>query len=310
LSLSFSQLPPQVQLMPNTLADPPLTDSDPTINKYGEYIRFENRVNLDMTSRCTSSGGCDKSNFASFFVNLDGSRLGTYSIPAFTVTSRSVSRGSDCNDGDFYDSFWNRCDSYYMIASICVKIRQTLTGWTSDLSYGGAGCGISSWEPAAYNRLRVYTSRDLPTIISVPLAVRSVKDPRVAFFGVMGAGSSLNFGLTQGEKATIGTVLLVFGVLIILCLGGATCMLCHMNKTNRYEQVGETAVVVPVMAQQQVYVQPGQPVYQNVYQQPVYQQQPQYAPQGVYQQQPQYAPPYVPPPYGTQPQQQPGYVYK
>jgi hypothetical protein len=295
VSMVFDNLDLSPKLPSTSTSESYITDSDERIQTYSQYVRFSTGAAMDLSNSCTKEDGCDVSALASFFLFVNGRNIYHGLVPAFSRVRTYGVKESHCNSGDFWDSMEQTCDSYSMISSICLKIKQTSSGpatWGVDNSYGGVGCGISSWEVASYERLRIYSSFDFPKMVYVPLSVRSVADPRVAFNNEMGPGSS-SFGLTQGDKARTGVILLTIGGLMLFFLCGTVCKLMRLDKHHRYYEEVRAPVMVVAAAQPVVYYQQSQPgfvapqpgyvaqpvyaaappVYPPQYQQPVYYQQ-------------------------------------
>jgi len=119
------------------------------------------------------------------------------------------------------------------------KLKQTTaagSGWAVDNSYGGQGCGETTFDVASYVPLRVYTSFDLRSV-AVPLSVRVVKDPRVAFYAEMGAGST-GFGMSQAQKAATGISLLSIGGVLVVCL----CCYCLYLRASGSNKIGPSSI--------------------------------------------------------------------
>jgi len=204
--------------LPNSSApESYLWDDDDRVHTYTQFQRFGTGMTMDFTGHCSDGTpwwGCDVTPLAAFKLLVNGQNIYHANIPAFTRTQKHASRESNCESGDYWDSLSQTCDSYSMISSICVKIQQTATGWVVDDSDGGIGCGMTTWNTAYYERLRIWSYLDFPKTVYVPLSVRSVRDPRVAFYSEMGVGAT-NFGLTQGAKARTGAALLIIGGIIL-----------------------------------------------------------------------------------------------
>jgi len=277
VSMVFDTLPLSAQLPNKSTSETFIFDNDERVQSYSQFIRFETGAAMDLTNRCSQLTGCDVSPLASFKLLVNGQNIYHASVPAFTRVRTNGRRESSCDSGDFWDSIDNTCDAYSLIATICIKLQQGPTGWKVDNLNGGIGCGVTTWEAASYDRLRIYGT--FPTVVYVPLVVRSGKDPLVAFYGEMGPGAS-NFGLTQGAKARTGTILLVIGGLILFFLCGTCFKLMRLDKHHRYYEEVRAPGMVYAPVQPVVYYQPQPPVvygapptYPPGYQQPVYYQQ-------------------------------------
>jgi len=295
VSMAFDNMPLTSSKLPNTSTpETYIFDDDLRVETYTQFVRFGSGSLMDFSGHCSQYNpwyGCDVTPLASFSLFVNGKNIYHASVPAFTRTRKYTPRESDCADGDFWDSISLNCDAYSVISTICVKIEQTATNWAVDYSYGGIGCGQNAWEAASYTRLRLYSTADFPRIVSVPLSVRSSRDPRVAFYNEMGIGAT-SFGMTQGAKARTGAVLLIIGSVILFFLCGAACKLARLDKHHRYyEEVRAPGMVVAqpaVVYQQPAVVYAAPPAYPPQYQQPGYQQpgyqQPGYQQPGYYQQ--------------------------
>lgn len=289
VSMVFSYFPLTSTLLANSLSESYISDNDQRISSYSDYIRFMSPAVIDLSSRCSQYApwyGCDLTAYASFELFVGGKSVNYISVPAFTRSRKPVSQESQCDAGDYWDSFSSNCDTYSVISDICVKISQeALGGWSVDNSFGGPGCGTYSWNAASYTRLRIESSFDFPTRQPVLLTVRSVKDPRVAFYGEMGPGST-NFGMTQGAKARTGIVLLIIGGIILFFLCGAAFKLMRLDKHHRHYEEVRAPVMIVTPTQPVVYYQQPPVVYATPAYPPQYQHPGQYQQPGYYQQSP------------------------
>jgi hypothetical protein len=281
VSMVFDNLPISATLPNTSVAESYIFDDDDRIQTYSQFIKFTTGASMDLSNKCSQYNpwnGCDVSPVASFSLFVRGQNIYHASVPAFTRIRSFVGKETHCTSGDYWDSVSQACDAYSMISNICVKIKQTSSNpptWAIDDSNGGPGCGLTTWEAGAYDRLRIYNPLDFPGQVYVTLTVRSAMDPRVAFYSEMGP-ASLTFGLTQGAKARTGATLLVIGGLILFFLCGTAFKLSRLDKHHRYyEEVRAPGMVYAP-------VQPVQPV--------VYYQQPQ--PAVVYAAPPTYPPAY------------------
>jgi len=278
-NMSFPNLGINAQLGNLTTAESYIEDNDSRIREYSAYIRFYTGAAVDLSSRCSEFepwNGCDVStNLSTFSLYLNGQRIYGATIPAFTRTQTRAASKAHCSYGDFWNTMQQTCDAYSMISTICLKLRQTTGGWSIDNTFSGPGCGLSTWQVAAYDRLWIQDPTDFPGMVYIPITVRSVLDPRVQFYGDVGTGA-VSFGLTQGAKARAGVTLLCIGSLLLFCLCGTAFKLVRLDQKHRhYEEVRPagmvyTQVAQPVVFQQQPYAAAPPGYYQ---QQPVYYQQ-------------------------------------
>lgn len=229
--------------------DTSLSDHGSSGDKYkiksynAAQVLYSSTISLNFNDQCSLHSpwfGCnDKANLGEIqgiaIANSKGKNVPFNLVfPAFKVMSVDVYDDIwHCTAGDVYDDYHHDCRQYVMMSYICIKVHQYNDGtWGLDSSYGGYGCGQEiGWDPVSYDSLSVYSSIDLPRRKSITVEIRSVNDPRVQFYRIMGAGCELSFGLSQTMYFTLGLVLLGIGG-VITCIGICTwfCVL-DMCKT-------------------------------------------------------------------------------
>lgn len=192
----------------------------------------------DASPYCNYNNGCQTNNVATLQVYI-GAATSTLKLPLFKAESRSVQHRSDCTNGDFYES--GQCIEYSYLYKLCVKVSQSSGNWYLDSSYGGYGCGDNAnWQPGAYRSFKVYNSGDFPGNLNIDVTVRSLYDPLVQFYAIVGTGAS-SFGMCQRTKFVVGVVLLsvfvLFCIVLPIMVARFACGWCGGKKYSREEVV-------------------------------------------------------------------------
>jgi hypothetical protein len=117
------------------------------------------------------------------------------------------------------------------------------------------------------------------------MELRSQDDPRVQFYKIVGAGSSLNFGLSDAQKRKLGFYFVTAGGAFLLVIGFAVSYMMKRSRSRRRD--GYVAAPTGGFHQPANIIINNPPPQQVVYQQPQYQQ-PQYQQQRYQTPQPQY----------------------
>ena len=166
-------------------------DSAP-ISTYVPYKWYSAQVTQDVSNQCTCSffnptcipltGTID--------VSLNGNVIGSVNVPfisqnGYLCTGKSCS----CDYGDV-GPVAGYCYGYTAANSVCVKVDQYNGAWALDKLYGDYGCGDSvNWLPAQQTKIIYnYLSHNcgFPTLLNIPITVRSTHDPIVQFYSIEG----------------------------------------------------------------------------------------------------------------------------
>jgi len=223
-------------------------------------LKWQRDVKIyDASDDCSWHNGCATGSIASLDVYIDGSSS-YIKLPLFQETSRYISdsSSSQCEDGNFYDTYTGYCYTYTVLDKICVKVSrarsfdQMANGkWVIDSSNGGPGCGDSDdWQAGSYKSLKIYDSGDFPRDLTLSVTVRDSRDPLIEFYRQAGTTAS-SFGMCQSAKFWLGIVFLsIFGLFCIVlpvllcrtcgCWGGAKYSrgpaVGHHNVPPSYEE--------------------------------------------------------------------------
>lgn len=159
-----------------------------------------------------------------------------YDIPTrlFSRTTVSSFGRTHCLSNGYYWSYSSSssssssdgtCYQYRRATQICIRLDDALHPL---YGAGGYGCG----QTDDFNPASGYTgiSSGAADMQRLDIQIRSDMDPRVQFFGIVGTGSSLDFGPSQKEHALIGVATLTPGAILIALM---ICLcLCCTNKCD------------------------------------------------------------------------------
>jgi len=143
-------------------------------------------------------------------LNITG--LGAVNVTFFksnqTADSPTVCQN---NNGEYDDN--GVCHYFWVISEVCLKISGNNNSWKLDNSYGGTGCYYSDgFSPESYSELPWTGGQFFNQYVDfskLKITLRSSHDPFI--FAQFISNGSLNFGLTPGQQALIGIILLSIG---------------------------------------------------------------------------------------------------
>ncbi len=177
-----------------------------------------------------------------------------------TVSCSSDDSLSTCRNrcnGAFQDRNSRQCWQWFKLTAVCYVVDPQ----TGQFASSNPGCavqddrlyGLEPWSGGTVTGLGTRSFRLLTSQPSgsqsfggVTVTVRSSTDPYV--IALMQTGGTLDFGLTTGQKASIGAALLATGIVITVLTCGAACFIvrkCAKKDAPVYTSGGATVVAIP-----------------------------------------------------------------